>query len=100
VVIGRGGAILGRVSSRRSLAKAGWNTDRLEEHRTLESVRHVVLLSQRRAFARVWTRGPAGDWSTQDADGLSAVLDLALIGCAVPLAEAYEAVAFPLAEEG
>ena len=74
-------------------------TDKLEEYRSIASVRHVVLLSQRRAFGRVWTRDGAG-WTTRDADGMDAALDLALIGLSVPLAEVYEAVEFAPLDEG
>jgi len=66
---------------------------KLEEYQRLDSVKHVVLLSQRPAAGRVWTR-TAGGWSTQDLEGLEGELALPHLGLALPMAELYEGVAF------
>lgn len=68
-------------------------TDKLAEYQSIDTARHIILLSQRRAFGRVWTRTATG-WSTVDADGLEAALALPLMDLSLPMAEVYEAVAF------
>lgn len=73
-------------------------TDKLDEYRSIPSVQHVVLLSQRRAYGRVWTRDGAG-WSTVDVDGLEAEIALPLMGIAVSMADAYDGVEFAPPEE-
>jgi Uma2 family endonuclease len=73
-------------------------TDKLAEYQTIASVQHIVLLSQRRAFARAWSR--AGDgWVSVDADGHEAIIALHALSATLPLAEVYDGVAFAAAEE-
>jgi Uma2 family endonuclease len=73
-------------------------TDKLDEYRSIPSVRHVVLLSHKRAYGAVWTR--AGDrWEKQELDSEAAVLTFAALDVAVPLTEVYAGVAFPSGDE-
>jgi Uma2 family endonuclease len=68
-------------------------TDKLDEYRSIASVNHVVLLSQQRPFARVWTRD--GElWRTQDADGMDAEIALSTLGLRLAMNDVYEGVEF------
>ena len=70
-------------------------TDKLEEYKTVPSARHVLLLSQRRAFGRLWSRaGPDEAWTAADLDGPEALLALDALAVALPLAEVYDGVVF------
>lgn len=72
-------------------------TDKLEEYKALETMRHIVLLSQSRPLARVWSRSEGG-WTSVTVEGAAGALDgiLRLDGLAVelPLGELYAGVAF------
>jgi Uma2 family endonuclease len=73
-------------------------TDKLAEFQQIVSVRHIVLLSQTRAFGRVWTRTQAG-WATMDVDGLEAKIALPGLSLSLPMAEVYDGVTFSVAGE-
>jgi Uma2 family endonuclease len=68
-------------------------TDKLTEYQTIASVKHIILLSQRRPFARVWTRAGEG-WTTVDVDGMDAAIALPLMAIEVTMAEIYDGVEF------
>lgn len=72
-------------------------TQKLEEYQSIQSVAHVVFLSQNRAFGRVWTRAGKA-WASKDADGMAAALSLASIEIDAPLSEIYDGVEFAAAE--
>lgn len=73
--------------------------DRLADYQSVETMEHVVLLAQTRAFARVWTRTGEG-WVITDFGGLEAALDLPALGLSLPMAEIYRGVGFvPATEE-
>lgn len=65
----------------------------LEDYQAIESVMHIVFVSQTEALAHAWTRAGAG-WARSDHEGLEAIIRLENIGCELPLAEVYEGVAF------
>lgn len=67
--------------------------EKLAEYQAVESVQHIVYLSQARPFGRVWSRVGAG-WSTTDADGLEAAILLPSLDLSVPLTDLYEDVIF------
>ncbi len=71
-------------------------TDELEKrdaYQTIPSLRVYLLLSQEKAEAVVWRRGDQG-FAREVHSGLGAVVALPEIGASLPLAEAYETVAF------
>ena len=71
-------------------------TDELEKrdaYQTIPSLRGYVLLNQEKADAVVWRRSDQG-FAREVYSGLEAVIDLPEIEARLPLAEAYEAVAF------
>jgi Uma2 family endonuclease len=68
-------------------------TDKLTEYQALASVQHIVLLSQRRPFGRLWARDGAG-WRTTDLDGAEASIELQALNLSLPMAEIYDGVAF------
>jgi Uma2 family endonuclease len=72
--------------------------DRLADYQSVETMEHVVLLAQTRAFARVWTRTGDG-WASTDAEGLEAALALPALGFSAPLSEVYDGVTFEPPEE-
>lgn len=72
--------------------------DKLAEYQALASVSQIVVVSQRRAFARMWTR--AGDgWATHDVEGMDAEIALPRLGFGLQLAEIYDGVSFPAEHE-
>jgi Uma2 family endonuclease len=73
-------------------------TDKLSEYQALPSVAHIVLLSQRRPFGRLWARDGAG-WRTTDLDGAEASIDLRALNLSLPMAEIYDGVAFAPEED-
>jgi Uma2 family endonuclease len=73
--------------------------DRLADYQSVETVEHIVVLSQDAPLARVWTRVDGG-WTTADADGLEASLSLPRLDLSLAMAEIYEDVVFmPPAED-
>lgn len=70
-------------------------TDKLEEYKTIPSARHVLLLSQRRVFGRLWSRAGSDEaWVATDLGGAEAVLTLAALTLALPMGEVYDGVVF------
>ncbi len=70
--------------------------DKWDRYRTwLESLEDYVLVAQDRPAIEHWHKQPDGTWQAVLLEGLKAVLQLASIGCAVPLVETYERVVFP-----
>lgn len=67
---------------------------KLEEYRSVASLRHVVLIEPDRPFVLHYSRTDDTSWTLQEVDGLDGVLDLAAIGVALPLGAIYEGLAF------
>lgn len=66
-------------------------TVKLEDYQSIDSVQHILVLSQTRWQARVWTR-ESGGWRTVDATGPEGVLAFTHAGFSIPLAEIYDGV--------
>ena len=64
--------------------------EKFEHYRTLASLREYLLIAQDRYHVDHFVRQEDGHWVPSAADGLEAVITLASIGCALPLAEVYE----------
>ncbi|MFZ4070600.1 MAG: Uma2 family endonuclease [Caulobacterales bacterium] len=73
-------------------------TDKLAEYQALACVQHIVLLSQRRPFGRLWAR-EGERWRTTEIDAAAASIDLPALGVSLPMAEIYEGVAFAPEED-
>lgn len=66
-------------------------TFRIEDYQSIQSVQHIMVLSQTRTQARVWTRDGAG-WRTADVRDPAGVLEFPLAGFSIPLTEIYDGV--------
>jgi Uma2 family endonuclease len=63
-----------------------------EQFRMIESLREYSLIAQDRFHVDHFVRQEDGRWVSSAADGLTATITLASIGCELPLAEAYAKV--------
>jgi Uma2 family endonuclease len=68
-----------------------------DAYHRLDSLREYVLLAQEAPRAEVYRREPDGTWGCQIVLGLDGTLELASIGCTLPMAEVYERVFGPAA---
>ena len=59
-----------------------------------------VLVSQSHPLTELYTRQPDGSWRFTEYRGLEAVCVVEAVGVRLPLAEVYERVAFPPADDG
>lgn len=69
--------------------------DKFAHYRTLESLTDYLLVAQDKPRIEHFSRQQNGQWLYSATDGLSATVEIATIGCVLPLAEVYERVAFP-----
>jgi len=69
-------------------------TEKLEEYRSVESLRHILVVDPDRPRARLHTRAAKGHWGSVPVVGLEAMVELPALGIAVPMAEAFEGVGF------
>lgn len=77
------------------LSKSTANYDRtvkLGYYRTLESLAEYLLIAQEEYRVEQYTRQPDGRWLLTDVRGLGGVVELASVGCALPLEVIYERV--------
>lgn len=68
---------------------------KLEDYKSVPSMRHVLLVWQEEPRAALWSRvaGPAGEvWTHEALRGLDAEVPLPALGLALPLAEVYDGV--------
>lgn len=65
--------------------------ERFNDFQSIPSMQQIVIVSQTKAKARIYTRDGAG-WRAETLNGLDAALDLSALGCALPLSEIYEGV--------
>lgn len=61
-------------------------------YQRIPALREYVLVSQHEARVEAFARAPDDRWTVTAAEGRDAVLTLASVGCALPLAELYEGV--------
>ena len=64
------------------------------EHRALPTLRHFVLWEPDEPRALVSTCDGEGGWTPEEVAGLDGALALDAVGVRLPMAEAYEGVAF------
>lgn len=69
--------------------------DKFAHYQTLDSLTDYLLVAQNQPFIEHFQRQADGSWRYSSVQGLEAEMNIATIGCVLPLAEVYERVAFP-----
>lgn len=73
---------------------------KLDEYKSLPSLRHILIAEPGAAHVLHYTRGPDGVWHGLDHIGLDTVLDLSGLACSLSLADLYEGVPLEDAARG
>jgi Uma2 family endonuclease len=68
---------------------------KFEQYRTLTSLREYLLVAQDATHIEQWIRQPDDNWLRADTSGKDATIELASIGCAIPMSEIYDKVDWP-----
>ena len=69
-------------------------TEKLEEYRTVPTLRHILVIDPMQPRLLLHTRGAEGHWSAERIAGLDAAAALPALGIELPLAELYEGLTF------
>ncbi|MBX9698439.1 MAG: Uma2 family endonuclease [Acetobacteraceae bacterium] len=69
-------------------------THKLEEYKRVAAMRHVLIVDPHRPRVLVHTRDSDGPWSSDDPEGLDAMVALPALGVELPLAEIYHGLEF------
>jgi Uma2 family endonuclease len=69
-------------------------TEKLEEYRSVPSLRHILVIDSGQPRLRLHTRGSDGHWTSVPQAGLEAEVVLSVLGIALPLAELYDGLTF------
>ncbi|GGC38543.1 hypothetical protein GCM10011504_16170 [Siccirubricoccus deserti] len=69
-------------------------TEKLEEYRTVPSLRHILMIDPEQPRLRLHTRGEDGHWTSAPHAGLETEVALPALGITLPLAELYEGLGF------
>ncbi len=69
-------------------------TEKLEEYRTVPTLRHILVIDPMQPRLLLHTRGAEGHWSAERIAGPDAVAALPALGIELPLAELYEGLSF------
>jgi Uma2 family endonuclease len=69
-------------------------TEKLEEYRSVPSLRHILILDPEQPRVRLHTRGADGAWGSAPFEGLAAEVALTALDISLPLAELYEGLTF------
>lgn len=69
-------------------------TEKLEEYRTVETLRHILIIDPDQPPLRLHTRLEDGHWSSAPHEGLGTIVALSALAIALPLAELYEGLSF------
>lgn len=67
--------------------------ERMEDFQSISTIQQIVIVSQTKLRARIYTRDDAG-WRAETIAGEQAALDLSALGCTLPLTEIYDRVEF------
>lgn len=70
-------------------------TEKLEEYKTVGSLEYILLIDPERPQIRLYWRDAERRWASVRVAGLDAVIDMPVIGVALPLAELYRDLRFP-----
>ena len=79
------------------LSRSAESTDRyrkLEEYKTVPSLRHILLVDPATPQAVLWSRDAAGAWGYAVLTGLDAMAEFSGIGASLRLADIYEGLTF------
>jgi Uma2 family endonuclease len=68
--------------------------DKLEEYKTVESLRHILLIDPDEPAARIYTRDGGAGWATAPVEGLEAAIELPAVSAILKMADVYDAVVF------
>lgn len=63
-------------------------TRKIDEYKSIESIQHIVYLSQDEARGRCWSRD--NGWSVVDFEGMEAAIALSALAISVPVGALYE----------
>ena len=69
-------------------------TEKLEEYRSVPTLRHVLIIDPDQPRLRLHTRDADGHWRSEPFAGLDATVPIAALGLTLPLAELYEGLTF------
>ncbi len=67
---------------------------KFQYYRTLPSLLEYLTISQDEPHIEHWTRQPENHWNLAEFSGLAQSIQLASVGCILPLAEVYDKVEF------
>lgn len=65
-------------------------SEKLEEYKTVPSLRHILVIDPDQPRARLHSRDAAGHWSSTPHAGLEATIPIPALDLALPLAETHE----------
>ena len=68
-------------------------TRKIDEYKSIESIQHIVYLSQDEARGRCWSRD--NGWSVVDFEGMEAAIALSALAITVPVGALYEDALMP-----
>lgn len=69
--------------------------DKLGEYKAVETLDHILLVGPNAAEVMVWSRNPDRSWGKERVAGLERSVAMPALGLELPLAEAYDGIAFP-----
>ncbi len=72
---------------------------KFEQYRKLDSVQEYVVIAQEKRHVEHYARRPDNQWLLWETDSPEAVVELASVGCRLPVAALYEKVDFDLENE-
>jgi Uma2 family endonuclease len=70
--------------------------EKLAEYKLVESLGAIVIVEPNAAEVTVWSRGHDRTWTRHIIEGIDGRVDLPSLGIALPMAEIYDGVEFPL----
>jgi Uma2 family endonuclease len=73
---------------------------KFQHYREVETLQSYLLVAQDKPRIEQYTRQVDGHWLLKDAKGMEASLEIAAIGCLLPLAAIYEGINFPPDNQG
>jgi Uma2 family endonuclease len=71
-------------------------TSKLEDYKSVSSMRHILFLSQEEPRGQLWTRD--GDWKLEEFEGIEATIKLTTFDCTLKLADLYDGMGFQPAD--
>jgi Uma2 family endonuclease len=69
---------------------------KLDEYKSVASIRHILLVEPNAPRAILWSRDAAQEWMHANLEGWDAAAELPSLGLSIPLREIYAGLAFRL----